>query len=151
MVYKIKAKQKEIITPLIKRNCTTRKTPSQCLYNITPPPYIIDLPKHLERFVCLSMKTLAEMTFPNGQNAWASSWSENSCGRWYMKRLAPSGPSTCLPAGLDEDEALNPAAAVTLLGKPGKSMNLPEIPFNPILFFLSFSLFSRLFHLLATL
>lgn len=35
-----------------------------------------------------------------------------------MKRLAPSGPSTCFPAGLEEAAAPRPVAAVTLLAKP---------------------------------
>lgn len=49
-------------------------------------------PKHLDKFVCLSMKTLAEITFPNGRKVDAKSVSVNSCGKWYMKRLQPSGP-----------------------------------------------------------
>lgn len=40
------------------------------------------VPKHLLRFVCLSMKTLAETTFPKGMNIWSMSWSPNSWGRW---------------------------------------------------------------------
>ena len=39
-------------------------------------------PKHLERFVCLSMKTFADMMFPKGWNVWTRSESVNSCGRW---------------------------------------------------------------------
>lgn len=40
------------------------------------------IPKHLLRLVCLSMKTLAEITFPKGMNICRMSWSPNSCGRW---------------------------------------------------------------------
>ncbi len=40
------------------------------------------VPKHLLRFVCLSMKTLAETTFPKGMNICSMSWSPNSWGRW---------------------------------------------------------------------
>lgn len=35
-------------------------------------------PKHFERFVCLSMNTLADTTFPNGRNVEARSVSVNS-------------------------------------------------------------------------
>lgn len=54
------------------------------------------LPKHLLNCVCLSMKTFAEMTFPNGRNVETRSVSLNSCGRWYINKLQPSGPSICL-------------------------------------------------------
>lgn len=43
---------------------------------------LADVPKHLLRFVCLSMKTLAETTFPKGMNICRMSWSPNSWGRW---------------------------------------------------------------------
>lgn len=49
-------------------------------------------PKHFDKFVCLSMKTFAEITFPNGTNVDAKSVSANSCGKWYINRLHPSGP-----------------------------------------------------------
>lgn len=35
-------------------------------------------PKHLERLVCLSMNTLADITWPNGRNVDARSVSVNS-------------------------------------------------------------------------
>lgn len=59
------------------------------LYTVVPT----HLPKHLLRLVCLSMKTLAETTFPKGINICKRSWSPNSCGRWQINRLAPSGPT----------------------------------------------------------
>lgn len=46
----------------------------------------------------------------------AKSVSVNSCGRWYINKLQPSGPSTCFPAawatacataGLDRGDAVN--------------------------------------------
>ena len=37
-----------------------------------------DSPKHLDRFVCLSTKTLADTMVPNGWNVWLRSESENS-------------------------------------------------------------------------
>lgn len=51
------------------------------------------IPKHLLRLVCLSIKTLAEITFPNGIKVCAKSASLNSCGRWYINKFAPSGPT----------------------------------------------------------
>lgn len=39
-------------------------------------------PKHLDKLVCLSMNTLAEITWPNGTNVDAKSVSLNSCGKW---------------------------------------------------------------------
>ena len=30
---------------------------------------------------------------PNGRNICSKSWSPNSCGKWYINRLAPSGPT----------------------------------------------------------
>lgn len=44
--------------------------------------FLNNSPKHLLRLVCLSMKTFAEMTFPNGMNICSRSWSPNSWGRW---------------------------------------------------------------------
>ena len=44
-----------------------------------------DLPKHLERFVCLSMKTLAETMVPKGWNVWLRSESVNSC--WKRRSI----------------------------------------------------------------
>ena len=44
-----------------------------------------DLPKHLERFVCLSMKTLAETMVPKGWNVWLRSESVNSC--WERRSI----------------------------------------------------------------
>lgn len=38
------------------------------------------------------MKTFADTTQPNGKNVDAKSVSVNSCGRWYMNKLQPSGP-----------------------------------------------------------
>lgn len=49
-------------------------------------------PKHFDKFVCLSIKTFAETTQPNGKNVDAKSLSVNSCGKWYMNKLQPSGP-----------------------------------------------------------
>ena len=40
------------------------------------------IPKHLDRLVCLSIKTLAERMLPKGEKAWPRSVSPNSCGRW---------------------------------------------------------------------
>ena len=40
------------------------------------------LPKHLDRLVCLSMKTFAETTLPKGENVCSRSESVNSWGRW---------------------------------------------------------------------
>lgn len=39
-------------------------------------------PKHLLKFVCLSIKTFADNTCPNGMNVDAKSESVNSCGKW---------------------------------------------------------------------
>ncbi len=39
-------------------------------------------PKHLDRLVCLSMKTLALMMLPKGVKVWSRSASVNSWGRW---------------------------------------------------------------------
>ena len=63
-----------------------------------------NLPKHFDKLVCLSIKTLADMTLPNGQNACANSWSVNSWGRWYINKFAPSGPSTCFPVVVEAVE-----------------------------------------------
>lgn len=49
-------------------------------------------PKHFDRFVCLSINTFADITFPNGKKLDAKSVSVNSCGKWYMNKLHPSGP-----------------------------------------------------------
>ncbi|KYN10347.1 hypothetical protein ALC57_17534, partial [Trachymyrmex cornetzi] len=44
------------------------------------------LPKHLLWLVARSMKTLDEMTLPNGRNICMSSPSPNSWGRWPVKK-----------------------------------------------------------------
>lgn len=38
-------------------------------------------PKHFDKFVCLSMKTLADITLPNGKKVDARSVSVNSWGK----------------------------------------------------------------------
>ena len=35
------------------------------------------------------------MSFPKGENVCTRSSSVKSAGKWYMNRLAPSGPSRC--------------------------------------------------------
>ncbi|EGI58041.1 hypothetical protein G5I_13881 [Acromyrmex echinatior] len=45
------------------------------------------LPKHLLWLVARSMKTLDEMTLPNGRNICMSSPSPNSWGRWPVKKI----------------------------------------------------------------
>lgn len=80
----------------------------------------LNLPKHLLRFVCLSMNTLELITFPNGMKAWSRSISVNSCGRWYINRLAPSGPSVCFPAGESAASAVVPAGAYACGKEAGK-------------------------------
>ena len=45
-----------------------------------------DSPKHLDRFVCLSTKTLAETMVPNGWNVWLRSESENSWDKGGLGR-----------------------------------------------------------------
>lgn len=52
-------------------------------------------PKHFDKFVCLSMKTLADITVPNGKNVDAKSVSVNSCGKWYIKRFEASAMLIC--------------------------------------------------------
>lgn len=54
------------------------------------------LPKHLLWFVSLSMYTFELSTWPNGINIWVSSLSLNSCGKWYINKLLPSGPKVIL-------------------------------------------------------
>ena len=46
-----------------------------------------DSPKHLDRFVCLSTKTLAETMVPNGWNVWLRLESENSWDEVRLGRL----------------------------------------------------------------
>ena len=72
--------------------------------------YSPNLPKHFDKLVILSMKTFAEITFPNGLKVCSRSESVYSWGRWYIKRLAPSGPSCCFSPG----SPLVLAAAATL-------------------------------------
>lgn len=52
-------------------------------------------PKHFDKFVCLSMKTLADITVPKGKNVDAKSVSVNSCGKWYIKRFEASASLIC--------------------------------------------------------
>lgn len=60
----------------------------------------------------MSIKTFAEITFPKGLNVCRRSESVYSCGRWYINRLAPSGPSCCFSPVSPEPFAA--AAAATL-------------------------------------
>lgn len=92
-------------------------------------------PKHFDRFVCLSMNTLAEMTVPNGRNVDAKSVSVNSCGKWYMNRLAASGPSArrkgrdfCMER--EKNGVLNSEKSNEMIMKLGECRDLSEAEVN---------------------
>ena len=83
----------------------------------------LSLPKHLDRLVCLSMKTFAETMVPKGANVVTRSASENSWGRWQMNRLlaAPSIPDPTLP-GL----TLQPSAVFILPPPEERILHFPS-------------------------
>ena len=62
------------------------RSDKKCLFSlvskVAEAKKLSSLPKHLDRLVCLSMKTLAEMTLPKGLKVCSKSLSVNSCGRW---------------------------------------------------------------------
>ena len=89
-------------------------------------PKLLYLPKHLDKFVILSIKTFAEITFPNGLNVCKRSESVYSCGRWYMNRLAPSGPSCCFNPGSPVPLAATAAATLAAFAAATAACIAPE-------------------------